>query len=350
MDQGRADRLKFPANMKIKGLSSYWPVALDYSKGLAIPGFAHSGTKAIEQCYAKEFCTTPVEMSFTRTQSRVKVWVGYSAGIDETREVYLIAYDKDGNYVGKARETLTLQGELLPIRTPLEVISKRSNISRAVVSFSLSNIPSEWPIMSHLAVDNVEFEAAGPPPGQKRLDLAILSADRWRFENNALVLQVEIINKGNSPAPETLVLAYNQEDHDWSSGETVPGLNPGDVTVVEVWLHVSDALRGKTHMFVVEIDPEGQIEELSKRNNAARTPEIFIPPVEENNQRPDLATWYIVIFTVFAATIILKYVINKRKPRLPINIETRGGVECMYEPESQQYPVSMEVKGGVERL
>ncbi|GAB6274665.1 MAG: hypothetical protein STSR0004_15290 [Peptococcaceae bacterium] len=230
---GQGGQVEVSGQYEDKGIIFNGPVALDYSKGLAIPDFTRSGTKAIEQCYAKEFCTTPIEMSFTRPQSRVKVWVGYSAGIDETREVYLIAYDKDGNYVGKARETLTLQGELLPIRTPLEVTSAGANISRAVVSFSLSNIPSEWPIMSHLAVDNVEFETAGPPSEKKR---------------------------------------------------------------------------------------------------------------------PDLAIWYIVIFTVFAATIISKYVINKRKPRLPINIETRGGVEWMHEPESQQYPVSMEIKGGVERL
>src|SRR5262249_53870180 len=56
-----------------------FPSAFDYSRGsLAIPGFAHSGTKAIEGCSA-EFCTEPIEMSFTTAQPRVKVWVGFSS-------------------------------------------------------------------------------------------------------------------------------------------------------------------------------------------------------------------------------------------------------------------------------
>src|SRR5687768_2404615 len=40
-----------------RGIRFNNPVALDYSIGaVAIPGFAHSGVKAIEQCYTEEFC------------------------------------------------------------------------------------------------------------------------------------------------------------------------------------------------------------------------------------------------------------------------------------------------------
>ena len=45
--------------------NSAW--VLDYSKGLTIPGFAHSGTRAIVLCYGIEFCTdTTFRISFAR--------------------------------------------------------------------------------------------------------------------------------------------------------------------------------------------------------------------------------------------------------------------------------------------
>src|SRR5262249_17035103 len=86
-----------------KGIIFNSPVALDYSKGpFSIPGFAHSGAKAIEQCYGAEFCTKPFEMSFTRAQRRVKVWMGYSSRLNESRVVILRALDSSGVQVGQA--------------------------------------------------------------------------------------------------------------------------------------------------------------------------------------------------------------------------------------------------------
>ncbi len=155
---GQGDQVEVSTQYSSKGITFNSPVALDYSKGLAILDFAHSGTKAIEQCYAKEFCTTPIEMSFTRAQSRVKVWVGYSSGIDETRTVILRAFDINGKEVGRAEETLNLRGEPLPILTPLEVTSENADIILAVVSFSPDTI-----LMNNLAVDDVEFEVVEPP-------------------------------------------------------------------------------------------------------------------------------------------------------------------------------------------
>src|SRR5215468_7324894 len=60
--------------------------AVDYSQRVpAIPGFAHSGTKAAEQCWGREFCSVPFEMKFTQGQRRVKAWVGYSAPLTTSR-------------------------------------------------------------------------------------------------------------------------------------------------------------------------------------------------------------------------------------------------------------------------
>src|SRR5258708_2453488 len=59
-----------------RGVTFNGPAAFDYSQGSsAIPGFAHSPTKAIEACNGLEFCTLPIEMSFSQSQARVKVWV-----------------------------------------------------------------------------------------------------------------------------------------------------------------------------------------------------------------------------------------------------------------------------------
>ena len=53
-------------------------MAIDYSQSPFPAGFAHSGTVAIEQCFAVEFCTAPITATFTTGQLRVKAWVGYS--------------------------------------------------------------------------------------------------------------------------------------------------------------------------------------------------------------------------------------------------------------------------------
>lgn len=59
-----------------KGVTFSGVRAIDYSKGLAIPGFAHSGSIALEACYGSEFCTDPIVMVFNPPVSFVKVWVG----------------------------------------------------------------------------------------------------------------------------------------------------------------------------------------------------------------------------------------------------------------------------------
>ncbi|MGH9848872.1 MAG: PKD domain-containing protein [Blastocatellia bacterium] len=142
-----------------KGVTFNGPVALDYSKGLPIPGFAHSGNIAIEQCYSREFCTTPIEMSFTRAQRRVKVWVGYRGPLNEPRTALLRGFDAGGAEVVRATARLPASPSSQPIRTMIEITSASENIVRAAVSFSPTTL-----LMNGLAVDDVEFDTAGPPP------------------------------------------------------------------------------------------------------------------------------------------------------------------------------------------
>jgi hypothetical protein len=137
-------------------------VALDYSLGVAIPGFAHSGAKAIETCYASEFCTSPIEMRFTPKVTRVAIWAGYESGFPagtgpSRLEMLLRTLDADGAEVGRATAVLSPEGNA-PIRTRLEVSSTGSPIARALVSFGPETL-----YQNGLAVDDVEFEAAPEP-------------------------------------------------------------------------------------------------------------------------------------------------------------------------------------------
>lgn len=142
-----------------KGVIFNSPVVLDYSKGIPVPGFARSGTKAIEQCYSREFCTTPIEMRFTSGQRRLKVWVGYSDRLNEARIVVLRAFNISGSLIAEASTPLAPSDGARPIRAPLEVVSEGSGIVRAEVRFS-----QETTLMNNLAVDDVEFESFSPLP------------------------------------------------------------------------------------------------------------------------------------------------------------------------------------------
>ncbi len=143
-----------------QGITFNSPVAIDFSKGNAIPGFAHSGTNAIEQCYAAEFCTAPIEIRFSQGQARVKVWVGYDSTLQQKTPVVLRAFDASGNQIARATENLAEQGPI-PIHIPLEVstlnqrnkLLTHSDIARVTVDFL-----DDSRYTNGLAVDDVEFE------------------------------------------------------------------------------------------------------------------------------------------------------------------------------------------------
>lgn len=147
-----------------QGVTFNSPVAIDFSKGIAIPGFAHSGTIAIEQCYSTEFCSSPIEMKFNQPQSRVKVWVGIDSQMSGKQEVMLRAYDSSGKLIAQDKKTIDPSAGRVPIQTSLQVSSinpkqkvlTRSSIVRATVSFTDPNT-----FTNGLAVDDVEFESTG---------------------------------------------------------------------------------------------------------------------------------------------------------------------------------------------
>src|SRR5215510_11605271 len=51
--------------------------AIDYTKGPpVIANFVHSGTNAAETCFGIEFCTAPIDVTFTQGQAHVSAFAG----------------------------------------------------------------------------------------------------------------------------------------------------------------------------------------------------------------------------------------------------------------------------------
>ncbi|HKR84775.1 MAG TPA: hypothetical protein VJS37_11405, partial [Terriglobales bacterium] len=136
--------------------------ALDYSKGIAIPNFAHSGTRAVETCIAVEFCSAPIEAIFTAPQSHIKLWVGYSAPLTIPVNAVLRAFSSNGTQVGQASATLAASLQPTSIQTPLELSSTTTNITR--VDIDVEDSSGNVLFTNGLAVDDLEFDTTGPPP------------------------------------------------------------------------------------------------------------------------------------------------------------------------------------------
>jgi len=126
--------------------------AIDYSKGpSALPGFARSGTVALEQCVGVEFCTTPIRATFDAPQRAVLVYVGFSFPLNQAVQVELKALNASSSVVGTASATLPANPSPTPIRIPLEVRLGTASITLLEVS-----IPGGY--NSALAVDDATFE------------------------------------------------------------------------------------------------------------------------------------------------------------------------------------------------
>ncbi|NLV27417.1 MAG: hypothetical protein GXY48_09675 [Methanomicrobiales archaeon] len=142
-----------------------YPVVLDYSKGnnpSKYQGFTHSGTRAIEQCYGKEFCKIPIVLNFTAGQTRVKAWVGYSGNLKSMKNVIMNAYDSSGKQIGQQNAVLQLNAIPTPITIPIEILSDNADISSIILY--LADVDGGIWTTNNLAVDDIEFNSTGPKP------------------------------------------------------------------------------------------------------------------------------------------------------------------------------------------
>ncbi|HEX9897369.1 MAG TPA: CARDB domain-containing protein [Dehalococcoidales bacterium] len=122
------------------------------------------------------------------------------------------------------------------------------------------------------------FDAlAHAPAPLKEPDLAISSTDYW-FENDGevLVLSLGIKNLGYVRTPETLVWVEDQDHELPDRLSTVPGLNPGEMTPMEIRHELVKEQRGKTHMFLFEVDPDNAVNETNEENNH-QSMDVLIP-------------------------------------------------------------------------
>jgi hypothetical protein len=141
-----------------QGATFNGPLARDYSQQ---PGFAHSGTKAIELCFAAEFCSAPLVVNFTTAQKHVKLWVGYNSPLAAATSVLMQAIDGNGVIVGQATAVLNASNSPLPVQTPLLIDMPVAVIREITVSLVE---PGGVIFNNSVVIDDVEFDAVGTAP------------------------------------------------------------------------------------------------------------------------------------------------------------------------------------------
>jgi len=190
-----------------QGVSFNGPVVIDFSHGTPIPNFASSGVQAIEQCYYRPDCYTPIAMNFTAAQQRMRVWFGFSGPLNEDRTVALLAFDANGDEVGRATSVISSSSTSQRISMPLEIRSDRPNIMSAEVLF----LPAQGAgnlSMSGLAVDDVEFEGISPAVActSTRAPVVIISSP----VSESTISSNQLVINGSIDAQSALVAAVLQ--------------------------------------------------------------------------------------------------------------------------------------------
>ncbi|HST12236.1 MAG TPA: hypothetical protein VLL05_17815 [Terriglobales bacterium] len=142
-----------------KGVSLNGPLGRDYSQ---MPGFAHSGTRAIELCFAAEFCTIPLNVSFTTAQKHVKLWVGSSGALSQSTTVVMQALDQNGVMISQTSAVLNASNLPIPVQTPLQIDTPAPAMRQVTVSFSSGS--NGLVFNNGLVIDDVEFDSAGSSP------------------------------------------------------------------------------------------------------------------------------------------------------------------------------------------
>ena len=142
-----------------KGVTFNGPLATDFS---IWPGFAHSGTKGVQLCFAQEFCSAPLRVDFTTGQAHAKLWIGYIQRLETAQTVVLQAFDGNNALLEDASVILNPSTEQIPIKTPLEINTPIANIRYLILKFDAG--PGTTSFNNGLLIDDVEFSTAGPAP------------------------------------------------------------------------------------------------------------------------------------------------------------------------------------------
>jgi hypothetical protein len=141
-----------------QGVTFNGPTCVDYGLLGQPTGFAHSGQKGIQPCFAQEFCTVPIEMTFATPQRYVTAWVGFAGPTTYDFTFFITAYDASGNIITTGGVTLGPSATPIPIQTQIRAVADSRQIARAVIHASVDNQPA-----SYFAVDDIEFDTFWPP-------------------------------------------------------------------------------------------------------------------------------------------------------------------------------------------
>lgn len=210
-----------------QGVSFNSPLALDYAQ--AMPAFPHTGTIAVEPCYAREFCTRPLEMDFAQPQKRVQAWVGYNGQLPQSVIVRLVAFDADQNVLDRADARLGPSQAPVPIETSLEVTVPAARIASAEVG--LEGLDSAE-THTALAVDSIEFERGDP---DLRLSPEKLAFDAVTVgEQTEERLTVENVGDGDLTVERVEVDGDHEAFEAASDRCTQQTLGPGDSCEIAV--------------------------------------------------------------------------------------------------------------------
>lgn len=242
--------------------SNAWDI--NYSTGqVQIPNFPHSGSWAVEPCFAAEFCSSPFSMSFTAGQARVKAWVGLDYNASQATTIEMAGYDVNGTLVTSSTVTLPASpSSPTLIRTPIEIGRFAADIRRVDIGMT----PFGTAFNNGLGVDDVEFDTIGPappcpavnPPAMnivKPTSGLVTRCNRFLFQDNVITgdpfarrtVSVQGPNMGQinywSSQASSGVSAQT-----WVYGSLFPGLN----TVTD---RIEDCKGFIEHSATVEYDP-----------------------------------------------------------------------------------------------
>jgi hypothetical protein len=202
------DDLGVPPNVTVNAQYAGQGVTFNDVTAISYPaGFAHSGSGAIEQCFAAEFCSAPIAASFTTGQQHVKVWVGYSFAPTPQVTVRLTAFDAGHMSLGSADATLPASSAVTPVQTPLEVTAGSPTIRSVEIS-----VPGGF--TNAVAVDDLEFSSAGPPPPCDAASVPTVQLTQPAVDsvvqNNEFLLEGSVEN-GGAPIESALILNHSQQ-------------------------------------------------------------------------------------------------------------------------------------------
>jgi hypothetical protein len=337
-----------------RGVTFNSPTPLDFSQALGISAFAHSPTQGIQQCYGKEFCTAPIEMSFAEPQARVQVWVGYAGRVQTPDAIWLEIIDVSGRTIDHCGVTITQERTPQPIALPLELTTASNAITIARVSAPTLGIAG-------VAVDDLEFQRIAP----RFPDLVIGNINANAPPGERARIRIVVFVR-DAPSPATTLTV---ESPAWGTlSADVRALDPQEEGEgIEVPLPVD--LRAGIHEFVVRLaSPPGAVESNLDNNvkagridvpannsqssaspgPAANPPAPQPPPRRRNGgSRTNLVPWLIGGVLALAAVGFVIGRLRKPTPRIPLPKQKT----CQPAPrrlDNQPRPQAQPPRGGID--